>query len=60
MTAQKPEDGDDMVGSAGLLRVKAGNGRGRGQGQGFQADKPETPLDTMAGLLLGSPDFQRR
>ena len=22
--------------------------------------KPETPLDTMAGLLLGSPEFQRR
>jgi len=60
MTAQKQDDGDDMAGPAGLLRVKAGNGRGRGQGQGFQADKPETPLDTMAGLLLGSPDFQRR
>jgi hypothetical protein len=39
-----------------LKRVKGG----RNNGQGFQADKPETPLDTMAGLLLGSPDFQRR
>jgi len=27
---------------------------------GDQSDKPETPLDTMAGLLLGSPDFQKR
>lgn len=26
----------------------------------YAASQPETPLDTMAGLLLGSPDFQRR
>jgi hypothetical protein len=25
-----------------------------------QFNRPQTPLDTMAGLLLGSPDFQRR
>jgi uncharacterized protein (DUF1800 family) len=30
------------------------------QGAGLNASQPETPLDTMAGLLLGSPDFQRR
>ena len=52
----KQDDGEDMVGVASLLRVKAGNGRGKRD----QADRPETPLDTMAGLLLGSPDFQRR
>ncbi len=40
-----------------FMRVK---GR-KGGGQGFQnLNQPETPLDTMAGLLLGSPDFQRR
>jgi hypothetical protein len=40
--------------SAGsMLRVKAGRG-------GSGASSPETPLATMAGLLLGSPDFQRR
>ena len=26
----------------------------------LNADQPESPLDAMAGLLLGSPDFQRR
>ena len=60
-TAEAPnteDSGDDMVGAAKLMRVKGG--RGGGYGQGFQADKPGTPLDTMAGLLLGSPDFQRR
>jgi uncharacterized protein (DUF1800 family) len=54
--------GDDMAGQARLIRAKAvdgGYGRGR-YGQRNQADKPETPLDTMAGLLLGSPDFQKR
>jgi len=50
--------GDDMAGQAKLMRVQAG--RRGGYGQGFQADKAETPLDTMAGLLLGSPDFQKR
>ena len=60
-TAEAPDAADaddDMAGAGKLMRVKSG--RGGGYGQGFQADKPETPLDTMAGLLLGSPDFQRR
>jgi uncharacterized protein (DUF1800 family) len=39
---------------AALLRTRAGRGQGPRQNQA------ETPLDTMAGLLLGSPDFQRR
>jgi uncharacterized protein (DUF1800 family) len=50
------DDGAEMAGG-GLMRVKAGRG-GRG---GFGQDAgPASPLDTMAGLLLGSPDFQRR
>jgi len=48
----------DMAGQAKLLRVQTG--RRGGYGQAFQADKAETPLDTMAGLVLGSPDFQKR
>jgi hypothetical protein len=41
-----------------LVRAKSGEGYGGGRaGQNYQ---PGTPLDTMAGLLLGSPDFQRR
>jgi uncharacterized protein (DUF1800 family) len=51
---------DDMAGAAKLLRAKNGGGGNYGGGQGFQANTPGTPLDTMAGLLLGSPDFQRR
>ena len=54
----------DGGGQAMLLRArlggkKGGGGKDRG---GFDqlANLPETPLDTMAGLLLGSPDFQRR
>jgi uncharacterized protein (DUF1800 family) len=42
----------------GMLRVGLGK-KGGGGGAGFNAE-PGTPLDTMAGLLLGSPDFQRR
>jgi hypothetical protein len=41
-----------------MLRVGLGK-KGGGGGAGFNAE-PGTPLDTMAGLLLGSPDFQRR
>jgi hypothetical protein len=37
-----------------LMRTRAG------RGQGPKLNQPETPLDTMAGLLMGSPDFQRR
>ena len=61
-TAQGGDADDDMAGQARMIRAKAvekGNVRGR-YGMGGQADKPETPLDTMAGLLLGSPDFQKR
>ena len=36
-------------GAPGLMPTKAGRG-----------GRAETPLDTMAGLLLGSPEFQRR
>jgi uncharacterized protein (DUF1800 family) len=52
--------GEDMAAGAQLVRAKATR-KGRG-GQGFDgmAGQPGTPLDTMAGLLLGSPDFQRR
>ncbi|WP_263377770.1 DUF1800 domain-containing protein [Granulicella paludicola] len=42
----------------GMLRVGLGK-KGGGGGAGFDA-QPGTPLDTMAGLLLGSPEFQRR
>jgi len=61
-TAQAGDADDDMVGQAKLIRANAANkGFGRGHSRtGDQADKPETPLDTMAGLLLGSPDFQKR
>jgi uncharacterized protein (DUF1800 family) len=52
------DPGGDMAGQAKLMQVKAR--RRDGNGQAFQADKAETPLDTMAGLLLGSPDFQKR
>jgi len=48
----KPMQGEsEMVPKAGLLRARAGRGPQPG---------PGTPLDTMAGLLLGSPEFQRR
>jgi len=50
----------DQEMDGGVVAAKGFKGRGRGQGEGFQATTPETPLDTMAGLLLGSPDFQRR
>jgi hypothetical protein len=34
--------------------------RGTRQNVAFDAGQPEAPLNTMAGLLLGSPEFQRR
>jgi uncharacterized protein (DUF1800 family) len=49
---------DEANGGAGMMRV--GLGKRGGSGFGFQNNQPESPLDTMAGLLLGSPDFQRR
>jgi len=39
---------------ASLVRTRGG------QAQAARQGVPETPLDTMAGLLMGSPDFQRR
>jgi hypothetical protein len=39
---------------------KKQGGGGGGGGLSFESKQPETPLDTMAGLLLGSPDFQLR
>jgi hypothetical protein len=49
------QDEKDAMGGGRLLRTKAGR---------TERDRPmnaeETPLDTMAGLLLGSPEFQRR
>jgi hypothetical protein len=42
-----------MVGGAGrFMQTKAGKAP--------QQAGPGSPLDTMAGLLLGSPEFQRR
>ncbi len=56
--ALKPADESDPdVGGATLKRKRQGKG---GATDFLRADLPETPLDTMAGLLLGSPDFQRR
>ncbi len=52
------EDDGAVVGAGMLQRAAYAKKGGRGDG-GFQPG-PETPLDTMAGLLLGSPDFQRR
>jgi uncharacterized protein (DUF1800 family) len=41
----------EMLPKGGLMRGRAGRGPQPG---------PGSPLDTMAGLLLGSPEFQRR
>jgi uncharacterized protein (DUF1800 family) len=51
--AELEQDEASMSAGGGrLLQTKAGRDR--------QMNAPETPLDTMAGLLLGSPEFQRR
>jgi uncharacterized protein (DUF1800 family) len=58
--AMADADTPDMAGgqqAAGILRVGGRRGGGRGD---LQLNQPATPLGTMAGLLLGSPDFQRR
>jgi uncharacterized protein (DUF1800 family) len=52
-------NGGDMNAERVSLRYKAGKRPGSGDGMAG-AGAPETPLATMAGLLLGSPDFQRR
>ncbi|HEY5382666.1 MAG TPA: DUF1800 domain-containing protein, partial [Acidobacteriaceae bacterium] len=54
-TAQNESDG---TGGGRLLRTKAG--RPGPAGRDGPMNAKETPLDTMAGLLLGSPEFQRR
>lgn len=56
------EQGMEDSGSPLLLRARAARARRANAGAGFDAlaGQPATPLDTMAGLLLGSPEFQRR
>ncbi|HEV2576619.1 MAG TPA: DUF1800 family protein [Acidobacteriaceae bacterium] len=49
--AKPVQDETAMVPTAGLMRGKPGRAPQPG---------PGSPLDTMAGLLLGSPEFQRR
>jgi uncharacterized protein (DUF1800 family) len=49
------DDSGDVV-----MNGKAAYKGGKGGGLDFLSNQPETPLDTMAGLLLGSPEFQRR
>jgi hypothetical protein len=53
--ASDEDFGGEKMSGGRLLRTKAGRDR---PGNARQAQ--ETPLDTMAGLLLGSPEFQRR
>ena len=50
-------DAKDVEAPARLVRARGGD---RGEGRPGRALGPESPLDTMAGLLLGSPEFQRR
>jgi hypothetical protein len=57
-TASAEDDGA-AVGAGMLQRAAYAKKGGKRKDGGFQPG-PETPLDTMAGLLLGSPDFQRR
>jgi len=68
-SASDPEmagmSGAGMNQAAAINQAAAPNGpslvRTRGtRGFGQAQNQPETPLDTMAGLLMGSPDFQRR
>jgi hypothetical protein len=55
------ESDKDMAAPEGLKRGKRAGFRAYQQGGlSLNDSKPGTPLDTMAGLLLGSPDFQRR
>ena len=46
--------------SEGMMAAGGGRFLGTKAGRAPQQVKPGTPLDTMAGLLLGSPEFQRR
>lgn len=54
------EDSDPDVSGAVLKRKRSGKRGDAGVFDASRANAPEAPLDTMAGLLLGSPDFQRR
>ena len=58
--ALQANEPDDIGAGASFLRINAGGPKQQKQGPGFQVGQPVTPLSTMAGLLLGSPDFQRR
>jgi len=58
--ALQANEPDDVGAGASFLRVNTGGPKQQKQSLGFQPGQPVTPLDTMAGLLLGSPDFQRR
>ncbi len=50
-----------QAGAAGAAMLERANFGRRAQQAGSSARPgPATPLDTMAGLLLGSPEFQRR
>jgi uncharacterized protein (DUF1800 family) len=57
--AKPVADADDSGDVVMNLKAKSKHGD-KGGGLDFQTNQPETPLDTMAGLLLGSPEFQRR
>jgi uncharacterized protein (DUF1800 family) len=60
-TSQGTDEDGAMTGAPRFRAAIYGKMNGkRGDGQRYLSDKPETPLDTMAGLLLGSPDFQKR
>ena len=51
----------EMDGGKEPNMMRVGLGRKGGGGPSLaQSAQSETPLDTMAGLLLGSPEFQRR
>jgi len=58
--ADNPQSNPEMAAGNGKLLRTGGRGRLGGGGRDFQNNRPASPLDTMAGLLLGSPDFQRR
>ena len=61
LTQAKPDAASDSAATSdsGMIRVGGAKRGGAGR-QAYQGYQPGTPLDTMAGLLLGSPDFQRR
>jgi uncharacterized protein (DUF1800 family) len=60
--AAASDDTSDMAPKSKVAKGKTAVSYFRSAAGGFSlnADQPESPLDTMAGLLLGSPDFQRR